>query len=86
MELLTLIDGVPAAEIRVGTTRLDLDEGDLSPIAGDDIHFSQLGFIILFQNFKAVFFQIFRGELFTQRAEFFVGICHTYTFGSPCFS
>ena len=71
--MLAGVDRVFAAQKRIGRAGLHLDKDDLSPVAGDDIDLSELVFIILFQNFTAVLFQMFRGELLAQCAEFGIG-------------
>lgn len=69
MELLALIDRVLSAEVGACGSGLDLDKDDLVPVAGDDINFAELVFIILIENFIMLLFEIFSGELFAQRAE-----------------
>ena len=81
MELLALIDGVLSAQIGACGAGLDLDKDDLVFIDSNDIDLAELVFIILFQNFIPLLFQISRGELLAQGAESLIGADHLVTFG-----
>ena len=72
MLLLLPVDRVHPAHIGMRLSGLDLDEGDLFPVADDEVDLAELAFIILFENFALVFFQISGGVPFAQRAELFV--------------
>ena len=73
VELLALIDGVLTAEVRAHRAGLDLDKNNLFPVAGDDVNLAEFVFIILFQNFIMLLFEICGGELIAQRTEVLVG-------------
>ena len=73
VELLALIDSVLTAEIGACGSGLDLDKDDLFPVAGNDVDLAEFVFIILFQNFIMLLFEICGGKLFAQCAEGLVG-------------